>query len=150
MTGRKRAMATDLAKVDAHKIMPEEYEEIPELTDDWFAQAAPSIGGRPVSDDAWRLAARKIGRPKSPNPKGHVNLRLDADVLAHFRRPVPVGKAASMRSCARRRDCRRTRNGCRDCNVRHICYKCQTRVNRNSIMRTPPTAASPRTAVPPR
>jgi uncharacterized protein (DUF4415 family) len=78
-------MGSDLAKVDAHKIPPKEYEEIPELTDDWFAQASPSIGGRPVSDDAWRQAARKIGRPKSANPKGHVNLRLDADVLGHFR-----------------------------------------------------------------
>jgi uncharacterized protein (DUF4415 family) len=85
MNERKRAMGSDLAKVDAHKITPDEYAAIPELEDNWFARAAPSIGGRPVSDDAWRKAARKIGRPKSANPKGHVNLRLDADVLAHFR-----------------------------------------------------------------
>jgi hypothetical protein len=69
MTERKRATGSDLAKVDAHKIMPEEYAEIPELTDDWFAQAEPSIGGRPVSDDAWRQAARGTGRPESANPK---------------------------------------------------------------------------------
>jgi uncharacterized protein (DUF4415 family) len=89
MNERKRAMGSDLAKVDAHKIMPEEYEEIPELTDDWFARAAPAIGGQPVSKEAWRQAARKSGRPKSANPKGHINLRLDAEVLAHFRATGP-------------------------------------------------------------
>jgi hypothetical protein len=31
MNERKRAMGSDLAKVDAHKITPEEYEAIPEL-----------------------------------------------------------------------------------------------------------------------
>jgi len=89
MIERKRAMGSDLAKIDAHQIAPAEYQEIPELTDDWFAHAKPSIGGVQVSDDAWREAVRKIGRPKSANPKGHVNLRLDADVLAHFRATGP-------------------------------------------------------------
>jgi uncharacterized protein (DUF4415 family) len=85
MTGKRHATGSDLAKVDAHKIAPEEYEAIPELTDDWFSRATPAIGGRPVGEDTWRKAARKMGRPKSANPKEHVNLRLDADVLAHFR-----------------------------------------------------------------
>ena len=39
---------SDLAKVDAHEIMPEEYEEIPELTQEWFARAQLHIGGVPV------------------------------------------------------------------------------------------------------
>ena len=30
---------SDLAKVDAHVIQPEEFEEIPELSDEWFARA---------------------------------------------------------------------------------------------------------------
>jgi len=34
-------------------------------------------------------AKRKRGRPPSPNPKQAVNLRLDADVLAHFRSTGP-------------------------------------------------------------
>ena len=30
---------SDLAKVDAHEIQPEEYEELPELTDEMMARA---------------------------------------------------------------------------------------------------------------
>jgi hypothetical protein len=39
MTGRKRTIGSDLAKVDAHVITPEEYNEVPELTKEWFAKA---------------------------------------------------------------------------------------------------------------
>src|SRR6202040_2863820 len=85
MTERKRALGSDLAKADAHVITPEEYEEIPELTDDDFARGTPSIGGRVVSEEEFRAAVRKIGRPGSKHPKEPVNLRLDADVLAPFR-----------------------------------------------------------------
>lgn len=34
MTERKRDTATDLDKLDVHVITPEEYEDIPELTDE--------------------------------------------------------------------------------------------------------------------
>jgi uncharacterized protein (DUF4415 family) len=68
-------MGTDLAKLDAHVIQPEEYEDIPELTEEWFANATLHVNGVPVPR----------GRPKSVNPKEHVNMRLDRDVLAHFR-----------------------------------------------------------------
>ena len=97
MTGRKRTIGSDLAKVDTHVIAPEEYKEVPELTKEWFAKAKPHIGGRPVSEKEWRKAAVKaahldaarVGRPKSERPKQPVNLRLDADVLAHFRAGGP-------------------------------------------------------------
>jgi hypothetical protein len=36
MTERKRALGSDLQKVDEHRIAAEEYEEIPELADVWF------------------------------------------------------------------------------------------------------------------
>ncbi len=75
MTEKKRVIGSDLRKVDAHEITPEEYEEIPELTDEDFARGEWHIGGMPV----------RRGRPKSANPKRAVNLRLDPDVLAHFR-----------------------------------------------------------------
>jgi uncharacterized protein (DUF4415 family) len=79
MIEKKRDTATDLKKLDEHVIRPEEYEEIPELTEEWFAGATLHIGGVPVPR----------GRPKSQNPKEHVNLRLDPDVLAHFRAGGP-------------------------------------------------------------
>jgi uncharacterized protein (DUF4415 family) len=75
MNEKKRTIGSDLAKVDAHEITPEEYEEIPELTEEWFARAQLHIGGVPV----------KRGRPKAENPKQAVNLRLDPEVVAHFR-----------------------------------------------------------------
>src|SRR5260370_41650846 len=46
MTERRRALGSDLKKVDAHWIAPEEYEDIPELTDEWFDKAEFSIGGK--------------------------------------------------------------------------------------------------------
>jgi hypothetical protein len=44
MTWEKGVLHTDLAKLDAHVIEPEEYEDIPELTDEWFDKAEFSIG----------------------------------------------------------------------------------------------------------
>jgi uncharacterized protein (DUF4415 family) len=79
MTGKKRASGSDLAKIDAHEITPEEYEEIPELTDEDFARGQWHIGGVPV----------RRGRPKSDAPKEAVNIRLDPDVLDHFRAGGP-------------------------------------------------------------
>ena len=39
MTGGKHDIGSDLGKVDAHTITPREYEEIPELGDEFFDQA---------------------------------------------------------------------------------------------------------------
>ena len=76
MTGKKRAIRTDWAKVDAYVLGPKDYEEIPEPTDEDFARGVLHIGRVPVPR----------GRPKSPRPKQPVSLRLDADVISHFRR----------------------------------------------------------------
>lgn len=79
MTGKKRVTAADLKRLDAHVIRPEEYEDIPELTEEWFAKATLHIGGKPIPR----------GRPKAANPKQHVNLRLDPEVLEYFRAGGP-------------------------------------------------------------
>jgi uncharacterized protein (DUF4415 family)/uncharacterized DUF497 family protein len=71
----RRRIGSDLKKVDAYVLGPKDYAEIPELTEADFARGKWHIGGVPVSR----------GRPKSANPKQHVNLRLDPDVLDHFR-----------------------------------------------------------------
>jgi hypothetical protein len=39
MPESKRAIHTDLAKLDAYEVQPEEYEDIPELTDEFFDNA---------------------------------------------------------------------------------------------------------------
>ena len=76
MTAKKRALGSDLRKVDRHVVQPREYDEIPELTEDWFASADHRRGGKLI----------RRGRPKSDNPKQLVSLRLDADVLRWFKR----------------------------------------------------------------
>ena len=64
---------SDMAKVDAHLIRPEEYDELPELTDEMFARARFSKGGRPIST----------------NPRVLISLRLPADVLEKWRATGP-------------------------------------------------------------
>lgn len=66
---------TDLAKVDAHVIRPEEYEDLPELTDDMLAGADLHVGGRLV----------RRGRPPLSARKRQVTIRLDPDVLEQMR-----------------------------------------------------------------
>ncbi|CAA7618963.1 conserved hypothetical protein [Magnetospirillum sp. LM-5] len=55
-------------------------DDAPELTEEWFASADLYQGEKLV---------RKGGRPKSPNPKQMVSLRLDPGVLEYFRATGP-------------------------------------------------------------
>ena len=75
MTARKGALRSDLARADARGVTTDDLAEIPEVTDEEFARAEPHIGGVPM----------KRGRPRSAEPKEHVNLRLSPRVLNHFR-----------------------------------------------------------------
>ena len=69
----RRSLKSDLARVDAHKVQPDEYEELPELTDDMLARAKVNKGGRPLS----------------PNPRKLISLRLPADVIERWRATGP-------------------------------------------------------------
>ena len=81
MPARKRATrakyGSDFAKIDAHVIQPEEYEEIPELTDEEFARAEFYIGGK------------RVGRPPAANPKRLISIRLTEDVIQRWRASGP-------------------------------------------------------------
>ena len=55
----------------------------PPLGRDWFERAEIREGERLVRP------ARPVGRPKKTAPKQAVNIRLDPDVLAHFRAGGP-------------------------------------------------------------
>jgi hypothetical protein len=59
MTGKKRALGSDLRKVDRHVIQPHEYEEIPELTGD-MAERADLYRG----DKLIRRGQRKSSDPQ--------------------------------------------------------------------------------------
>jgi uncharacterized protein (DUF4415 family) len=64
-----RSLKSDLARADAHAVIPEEYEELPELTEEMLARAKVSKGGRPVS----------------PNPRKLISMRLPADVIERWK-----------------------------------------------------------------
>ncbi len=60
----------------------------PEWTDEDFAHAKPASAALPGlvgTATAREMLRPKRGRPVSANPKAHVNLRLDPDVVAAFR-----------------------------------------------------------------
>ena len=60
-----RALKSDLARVDAHTVQPEEYDDPPALTSEMLARATVTKGGRPVST----------------NPRKLISLRLPDDVI---------------------------------------------------------------------
>ena len=96
MTEKKRALGSDLRKLDAHKITAEEYEEIPELTDEWFEKADLYHGRKLI----------RRGRPRSNAPKEAVSIRLSPDVLKYFRSGGPGWQTrvdAELRQLVKRR-----------------------------------------------
>jgi uncharacterized protein (DUF4415 family) len=69
----RRTLGSDLKRVDAHVVKPEEYEELPEMTDEMFS----------------RTVFKKAGRPRSPNPKQMISLRLPPEVIARWKATGP-------------------------------------------------------------
>lgn len=63
-------------------------EDAPEATAEWFAKARPASEVLPDllgSATAGEMLKPKRGRPTAANPKEHVNIRLDADVVGAFK-----------------------------------------------------------------
>jgi hypothetical protein len=48
MPAKKHVLGNDLRKVDRHVVQPHEYDEIPELTDEFFERADQYRGGKLV------------------------------------------------------------------------------------------------------
>ena len=67
------SLTSDLKRVDAHVILDDEYEDLPELSDDMLSRAKLNKGGRPVS----------------ANPRKPISLRLPADVIERWRATGP-------------------------------------------------------------
>ena len=68
-----RSLGSDLAKVAAHVIQPEEYEELPELTEEMLVRGKVNKGGR----------------PRTENPKKLISIRLPEDVILKWRATGP-------------------------------------------------------------
>ncbi len=69
----RRSLGSDLTKVAAHVIQPDEYDDLPELTDDMLNRGKVNRGGRPRAD----------------NPKKLISIRLPQDVIAKWRSTGP-------------------------------------------------------------
>ena len=68
-----RSLGSDLVRVAAHVIQPEEYEELPELTEEMVARGAVNKGGR----------------PRAENPRQLISIRLPEDVIMKWRATGP-------------------------------------------------------------
>ncbi len=100
-TASRLTSGYDLARVDAHRIKPAEYKELPELTDDMLARAV----------------VKKGGRPRSANPRQLISLRLPTDVIARWRATGPGvanahGRAAFEGAHRQGKERRLTCSGC--------------------------------------
>jgi uncharacterized protein (DUF4415 family) len=69
---------SNLKKVDSHIITADEYDELPELTDEMFARATYGVGG------VQQLPPRRRGPQKAPK-KIAISLRLPPDVVEYFK-----------------------------------------------------------------
>ena len=68
-----RSLRSNLQQVDAHAIAPDEYADLPELTEEMLSRASLNKGGRPVS----------------ANPRKPISLRLPAEVIERWRATGP-------------------------------------------------------------
>jgi uncharacterized protein (DUF4415 family) len=75
MSAKSINIGSDLSKVDAHIIQPEEYDELPELDDAFFERADLYEGTKLI----------RRGRPVGVNNKEQVAIRFDKDILSAFR-----------------------------------------------------------------
>jgi len=69
----RRSSGSDMARVDAHTLKKEEYEELPELTEEMLTRAKVNKGGRPLSS----------------NPRRLISLRLPVDVIERWKATGP-------------------------------------------------------------
>lgn len=75
MSGSRHAIGSDLAKMDVYRNTAADYDEIPEGTDEDFADAIVNKGGVPLR-----------GRPAlGDRAKKQVTLRLDPHIVSYFR-----------------------------------------------------------------
>ena len=72
-TASVRTLKSDLKRIDAHRVAPDEYEDLPELTDAMLARGVLKRAGRPIATD----------------PRRQVTIRLPASVLEHWKETGP-------------------------------------------------------------
>ncbi|MEO7860890.1 MAG: BrnA antitoxin family protein [Nitrospirales bacterium] len=72
-TASVRTLKSDLKRIDAHKVTPGEYKDLPELTDAMLK----------------RGVVKRAGRPAATDPRRQVTIRLPETVLEHWKATGP-------------------------------------------------------------
>jgi len=67
MIAKSENIRSDLRRLDSHVIQPDEYDELPELTDDFFEKASVYEGTQLLQRRRPKSSSRKV---KNPTPKG--------------------------------------------------------------------------------
>lgn len=78
MNAKSKRIGSNLQKIDSHVTAPEEYEELPEITEAMLARAEYRVGRR------LKPHPRHRGPQKAPT-KVALSLRLSPDVVRHFK-----------------------------------------------------------------
>ena len=68
-----RSLMSDLARVDAHALTQDDYDELPEITEELLARATVNRGGRPIAT----------------NPRKLLSIRLPVDVIERWKATGP-------------------------------------------------------------
>ena len=83
----RRTLKSDLARVDAHVVSAGEFRDLPQLTSEMLARAK----------------VKKGGRPRSPNPRKLISIRLPADVIARWKATGPGWQTRMAERLSKRR-----------------------------------------------
>lgn len=79
MSANNQNLGSNLAKVDLHEISPQEYDELPDLTELSLDRGVWKIAGKEVTPLEGKVAFR------SELKKKKINITLDPDVLGWYR-----------------------------------------------------------------
>ena len=69
----RHSLRSDMDRVDAHALKKEEYEDLPDITEEMLARAKVNKGGRPLST----------------NPRKLISLRLPVEVIELWKATGP-------------------------------------------------------------
>ena len=68
-----RSLTSDMARVDAHALTQDDYDELPEINEEMLARATVNRGGRPIAT----------------NPRKLLSIRLPVDVIERWKATGP-------------------------------------------------------------
>ena len=79
MSANNQNLGSNLTKVDLHEVSPQEYDELPDLTELGLDRGVWKIAGKEVTPLEGKVAFR------SELKKKKINITLDPDVLGWYR-----------------------------------------------------------------